>query len=99
MAHAFTGLFGAIIIGFVGGLISSAGFAKLLDRLANMHLYDTCGVLNLHGMPAIWSGFVSILIAGIATQDQCTFWWKKETKEHPRLTRLGHHKQTGVRRH
>ena len=31
---------------------------------------DTCGVNNLHGMPAIFGGLLSVLMAGIATKDQ-----------------------------
>ena len=31
---------------------------------------DTCGVNNLHGMPAIFGGLLSVLIAGIATPEQ-----------------------------
>ena len=31
---------------------------------------DTCGVNNLHGMPAIFGGLLSVLMAGIASKDQ-----------------------------
>ena len=31
---------------------------------------DTCGVNNLHGMPAILGGLLSVLMAGIASKDQ-----------------------------
>ena len=31
---------------------------------------DTCGVNNLHGMPAILGGLLSVLMAGIATREE-----------------------------
>lgn len=55
---------GAMVAGFVTGTISSFGFAYLsgaLRRLINLH--DTCGVLNLHGMPGVIGGIVSAIVA------------------------------------
>jgi ammonium transporter Rh len=55
--------FGAMLAGFVTGIISSLGFAflsKLLQQKINLH--DTCGVLNLHGMPGLIGGFVSAIV-------------------------------------
>ena len=31
---------------------------------------DTCGVHNLHGMPAILGGLISVLMAGISTREE-----------------------------
>ena len=56
--------FGAMLAGFVTGVISSLGFAylsKFLQKKINLH--DTCGVLNLHGMPGLIGGFVSAIVA------------------------------------
>jgi len=56
--------FGAMLAGFVTGIISSLGFAylsKFLQRKISLH--DTCGVLNLHGMPGLIGGIVSAIVA------------------------------------
>ena len=59
------GLFGAMIIGSVAGLISTLGYKYLLELLKKVHIHDTCGVHNLHGMPGVLSGLASIALAGI----------------------------------
>lgn len=56
--------FGAMLTGFVTGIISSLGFAflsKYLQRKISLH--DTCGVLNLHGMPGLIGGIISAIVA------------------------------------
>uniref|UniRef100_A0A674E7S1 Ammonium transporter Rh type A n=1 Tax=Salmo trutta TaxID=8032 RepID=A0A674E7S1_SALTR len=51
------GPFGAMIIGFVAGIVSTLGFKFLTPILAsNLGIQDTCGVHNLHGMPGILGG-------------------------------------------
>ena len=35
-----------------------------------MKITDTCGVNNLHGMPAILGGLLSVLLTGIATKEE-----------------------------
>lgn len=56
--------FGAMLTGFVSGAISSFGFAYLSEFLRHkINLHDTCGVLNLHGMPGLIGGFVSAIVA------------------------------------
>ena len=56
--------FGAMILGFITGVVSSLGFAYLSKFLQKkIHLHDSCGVLNLHGMPGIIGGLVSAIIA------------------------------------
>ena len=56
--------FGAMLAGFVTGTISSFGFAYLSKYLQKkISLHDTCGVLNLHGMPGLIGGFVSAIVA------------------------------------
>lgn len=56
--------FGAMLAGFVTGIISSLGFAYLSKFLQKkISLHDTCGVLNLHGMPGLIGGIVSAIVA------------------------------------
>ncbi len=56
--------FGAMLAGFVVGLVSSFGFAKLSGFLREkINLHDTCGVLNLHGIPGITGGIISAIVA------------------------------------
>lgn len=37
--------------------------------MAKLNLHDTCGVNNLHGMPAILSGIFSAVYASLATKE------------------------------
>ena len=63
--------FGSIVMGSVAGVVSTLGFQYVSPFLADkLKIADTCGVNNLHGMPSILGGFLSILIAGIATKDE-----------------------------
>uniref|UniRef100_A0A4W6F1C5 Ammonium transporter Rh type A n=1 Tax=Lates calcarifer TaxID=8187 RepID=A0A4W6F1C5_LATCA len=56
--------FGAMVIGFVAGIISTLGFKYLTPILAsNLGIQDTCGVHNLHGMPGILGGLAGIVNA------------------------------------
>lgn len=36
--------------------------------MSNMGIHDTCGVHNLHGLPGLFGGLLSVLLAGIATK-------------------------------
>jgi len=58
--------FGAIVVGGLAGAISCIGYHYLLRRIEKFGAHDTCGVHNLHGMPGILGGFVSVLMTGIA---------------------------------
>ena len=56
--------FGAMIAGFITGAVSSFGFAylsKFLQRTIKLH--DSCGVLNLHGIPGVIGGIISAIVA------------------------------------
>lgn len=58
---------GAIAVGCVASVLSVVGYAKLLPALeSRIKLHDSCGVHNLHGMPGVLSGLISIPIAGSA---------------------------------
>lgn len=53
---------GSMLIGFISGAISALGFAYIGPFLKNkIGLHDTCGVHNLHGMPGILGGIISII--------------------------------------
>ena len=36
--------------------------------LEKFYLLDTCGVHNLHGLPGVFSGLVSAIAAGVASE-------------------------------
>lgn len=58
---------GAIVIGLVAGLISSAGFGRIGPWLSKKGLIDVCGVHNLHAMPGFLGGIASAIVFGIYT--------------------------------
>eukprot|EP00026_Physarum_polycephalum_P002866 Phypoly_transcript_02875.p1 GENE.Phypoly_transcript_02875~~Phypoly_transcript_02875.p1 ORF type:complete len:834 (-),score=168.92 Phypoly_transcript_02875:78-2579(-) len=52
----------ALLVGAVAGTVSVFGFAILQGLVENhLRLHDTCGVLNLHGIPGVIGGFVSAI--------------------------------------
>ena len=53
---------GALTVGSVAGALSTFGFAKVMPLLEKHGLHDTCGIHNLHGMPAILGALLSVLI-------------------------------------
>ena len=51
----------AIIIGCLGGALSVVGYTKIQPKLETwLHIHDTCGVNNLHGMPAILAAIAEL---------------------------------------
>jgi len=55
------GPFGAVVVGGLAGLLSTWGFVKgpfFSD-------VDTCGISNLHGMPGILGGLVSVVVPSL----------------------------------
>lgn len=70
VANLIIGPFAALLTGFIGGAISTLGFAYLSSCLkTKCCLYDTCGVHNLHGLPGILSGLASIVSAAATTKE------------------------------
>ncbi|XP_052742187.1 ammonium transporter Rh type B [Bicyclus anynana] len=61
---------GAIAIGIGAGLLSVLGYRFLTPLLEKCGIRDTCGVNNLHGMPGIYSGLLSVLFAALATSGE-----------------------------
>jgi ammonium transporter Rh len=56
--------FGAMICGFVAGVVSSFGYGYLSKFLQkHIFLHDSCGVHNLHGMPGIIGGITSAIVS------------------------------------
>ena len=64
----------AVTIGVLGGLLSVTGYAKIQPKLEHyLGIHDTCGVNNLHGMPAILAGISSAIIIGYSGQESGPF--------------------------
>eukprot|EP00591_Stephanopyxis_turris_P005547 CAMPEP_0195529264 /NCGR_PEP_ID=MMETSP0794_2-20130614/31737_1 /TAXON_ID=515487 /ORGANISM="Stephanopyxis turris, Strain CCMP 815" /LENGTH=540 /DNA_ID=CAMNT_0040660545 /DNA_START=51 /DNA_END=1673 /DNA_ORIENTATION=- len=59
---------GALLIGFIAGIISVVGYVYITPFLSkHMGLHDTCGVHNLHGMPGIMGGIAGAVSASMAS--------------------------------
>ncbi|MBW8002745.1 MAG: ammonium transporter [Planctomycetes bacterium] len=53
----------AFIIGILAGVLSTFGFAVIQNFLAQKtKKIDTCGVLNLHGLPGLMGGLAAIFV-------------------------------------
>ncbi|XP_065713671.1 ammonium transporter Rh type B [Patagioenas fasciata] len=62
--------FGALVAGFLAGLISLLGFRFLTPVLrSRLKIQDTCGVHNVHGLPGILGTLLGTLLAALATAD------------------------------
>ncbi|KAL0879052.1 hypothetical protein ABMA27_004017 [Loxostege sticticalis] len=61
---------GAIAVGIGAGLLSVLGYRYLTPKLTKLGVLDTCGVNNLHGMPGLYSGLLSVLFAALATKEK-----------------------------
>merc|ERR1719158_432078 len=63
--------FGCLVAGVLAGSLSTIGYEHISAYVVRkFKITDTCGVNNLHGMPAILGGLLSVLMAGIATKDE-----------------------------
>ncbi|NXA13301.1 RHBGB protein, partial [Sapayoa aenigma] len=62
--------FGALIAGFLAGLISLLGFRFFTPVLCSrLKIQDTCGVHNVHGLPGILGALLGTLLTLLATAD------------------------------
>lgn len=64
-ANLFTGdgCWGALLIGAVAGVLSVVGYVKVSPWLeTKFGLHDTCGVHNLHGMPAVAAAISAAIV-------------------------------------
>ncbi|CAH2090570.1 unnamed protein product [Euphydryas editha] len=70
VCNMFIGAGGAVAIGIGAGLLSVLGYRYLTPLLTKLGVPDTCGVNNLHGMPGIFSGLLTVLFAALATKEE-----------------------------
>lgn len=69
-AHMPLQPFGAILMGTVAGFISCTGFHIITEKMAEkLKIQDTCGVHNLHGMPAVLAATAGAVMGGLATEE------------------------------
>ena len=53
----------AFIIGILAGALSTFGYAVLQSKIQNLVKgIDTCGVMNLHGMPGLLGGIAAVFV-------------------------------------
>ncbi|KAL5291951.1 RHCG family protein [Megaselia abdita] len=70
VCNLLIGPHGAVLIGIVAGTISVLGYRYLSPMLtSSLRIHDTCGVHNLHGMPAVISAIFSAIYAALAKKD------------------------------
>ncbi|WAR04449.1 RHBG-like protein [Mya arenaria] len=63
--------YGALIMGSVAGLISVTGYKYISGFLTDkLRIQDTCGVNNLHGMPAILAAIAGAVMAAMSSEDK-----------------------------
>ena len=61
-AGLFTNPAASLTIGLAAGVMSTFGFVYLSAFLKKtIHLNDTCGVHNLHGIPGLFGGILSAI--------------------------------------
>ncbi|KAL5019942.1 hypothetical protein ScPMuIL_002834 [Solemya velum] len=62
--------YGALLIGSLAGFLSTVGYKYITPFLnTKLRVHDTCGVNNLHGMPAIFAGIAGAVASSLATTD------------------------------
>src|SRR5690349_20940953 len=81
--------FGAMVVGAVAGMISVAGYRFLTPVLERIGLRDTCGIHNLHALPAFLGAIVSAIAAGAARYGS---YWGQNTATFPE-TSIGRSRQ------
>ena len=79
----------ALLIGFIGGIISTLGFEYLSPYLKEKFgLYDTCGVNNLHGIPGMLGGIISAICCAVYIYPSSLDAFTLTSVEFPYLTTL-----------
>ncbi|XP_070201915.1 ammonium transporter Rh type B-B-like isoform X2 [Littorina saxatilis] len=69
-ADMMIGTHGALIIGSVAGALSVIGYKYITPFLSSkLKIHDTCGVHNLHGMPAILAAIAGCIASLLADTD------------------------------
>lgn len=64
------GIFGAILIGIIAGIVSVFGYRWLQTYAQEAWgLPDTCGIFHLHGNPGLIGGLASVIGAAVATEE------------------------------
>ena len=61
---------GALLVGWVAGALSVNGYVYGSPLLRRWGVCDTCGIHNLHGMPAVLGGIASAIVAAMATESK-----------------------------
>ncbi|XP_035829381.1 ammonium transporter Rh type B-like [Aplysia californica] len=62
--------YGALLIGSVAGLLSVIGYKYITPFLSSrLKIHDTCGVNNLHGMPAVMAGLTGAIMVAMADKE------------------------------
>ncbi|KAL8625333.1 hypothetical protein ACOMHN_044476 [Nucella lapillus] len=69
-ADMMIGTYGALLIGSLAGALSVIGYRYITPFLASrLKIHDTCGVNNLHGMPAILAAVAGCVASAMADFD------------------------------
>eukprot|EP01064_Diplonema_japonicum_P016016 TRINITY_DN24057_c0_g1_i1.p1 TRINITY_DN24057_c0_g1~~TRINITY_DN24057_c0_g1_i1.p1 ORF type:complete len:473 (+),score=163.37 TRINITY_DN24057_c0_g1_i1:43-1461(+) len=58
----------ALLIGMIAGGLSVAGYVYVQPALESFGLHDTCGVLNLHGLPGVLAAVAGAIAAASADE-------------------------------
>ena len=61
--------YGALITGFIAGIVSVIGYVYIQPKLEDYGITDTCGVHNLHGLPGIMGGLGGVISASVASDN------------------------------
>jgi ammonium transporter Rh len=80
---------GALAIGFLTGIISILGYQYFTPYLEQkLGLYDTCGVHNLHVIPGILGGFVSVIVPASYARSSTLDVFTPDLSNFPQLSTL-----------